>query len=46
MTALTFSKTNHSHPWNPQEKGMFMKFLHNWHTHTHTHSESVSEVVV
>lgn len=34
-------KTNHSLPWNPQEKGMFMKFLHNWHTHTHTHSESV-----
>ncbi len=33
-------KTNHSHPWNPQEKGMFMKFFHNWHTHTHTHTHT------
>lgn len=30
-------KTNHSHPWNPQEKGLFMKFLHTWHTNTHTY---------
>ena len=38
-------KTNHSHPWNPQEKGMFMKIpskLAHTHTHTHTHTRTDS----